>query len=148
MLDHLTETQAQALRIADNRITENGGWDEAILQAELAALQAANVDLTSLGFAELELKKILDELESQGEPIDENAAPEPPDQPIARVGDLWIMDHHRYLCGDSTSLQCLGEVLEDRPADLIYADPPYNVGYVGPPLTTAPRPIPERQSRH
>ena len=141
VLDHLTETQAQALRIADNRITENGGWDEAILQAELAALQAANVDLTSLGFAELELKKILDELDSQGEPIDEDAAPEPPDQPITRLGDLWIMDHHRYLCGDSTLPQCLSEVLENRLADLIHADPPYNVAYIGSPLTTTPRPI-------
>ena len=37
VLDHLTERQARALRIADNRIAENGGWDEAILQAELAA---------------------------------------------------------------------------------------------------------------
>ena len=60
VLDHLTETEAQALRIADNRITENGGWDEAILQGELAALHIAKVDLTSLGFAELEVKKILE----------------------------------------------------------------------------------------
>src|SRR5229473_1310835 len=61
VLDHLTETQAQALRIADNRIAEKGGWDEAILQAEVAALQAEKADLTALGFAELELKRILDE---------------------------------------------------------------------------------------
>ena len=53
VLDHLTETQVQALRIADNRISENGRWDQAILQAELAALQAENVDLALLGFAEL-----------------------------------------------------------------------------------------------
>ena len=143
VLDHLTETQAQKLRIADNRITENGGWNEAILQAELAALHAEKVDLTSLGFAELELKKILDELESQGEPIDENAAPAPPDQPITRVGDLWNMGDHRLLCADSTLLWCLNEVLENQLADLIYADPPYNVAYVGSPRpsTAAPRPL-------
>jgi DNA modification methylase len=144
VLDHLTETQAQALRIADNRITENGGWDEEILQAELAALLAEKVDLTALGFAELELKHILDELESQGEPIDENAAPEPPHQPITQVGDLWKMGDHRLLCGDSTVPQCLAEVLENHFADLIYADPPYNVGYLGSPRTSAaatPRPI-------
>ncbi len=57
VLDHLTETEVQALRVADNRITENGGWDETILQGELAALHTANVDLTSLGFAELEVKR-------------------------------------------------------------------------------------------
>jgi ParB-like chromosome segregation protein Spo0J len=105
VLDHLTETEVQALRVADNRITENGGWDETILQGELAALHTANVDLTSLGFAELEVKKILEELESQGEPIDEDAAPDPPAQPITRLGDLWHIPDHRLLCGDSTSDQ-------------------------------------------
>lgn len=113
-----------------------------MLQAELAALPAQKVDLTALGFAELEVKRILEELESQGEPIDEDAAPEPPDQPITQVGDLWNMGDHRLLCGDSTLPQCLTEVLEDGSADLIYADPPYNVGYTGSPRTSArPRPI-------
>jgi DNA modification methylase len=143
VLDHLTETEVQALRVADNRITENGGWDETILQGELAALHTANVDLTSLGFAELEVKKILEELESQGEPIDEDAAPDPPAQPITRLGDLWHMPDHRLLCGDSTSQECLTKVLEGRLADLIYADLPYNVAYSGSPRPSAaaPRPI-------
>ncbi len=143
MLDHLTETQAQAFRIADNRIAENGGWNEIILQAELAALAAERVDLTSLGFAELELKAILDEVESQGEPVDDDAAPDPPTHPVTRIGDLWIMGDHRILCGDSTLPRSLSEVLENQAADLIYADPPYNVAYVGSPRpsSAAPRPI-------
>jgi ParB-like chromosome segregation protein Spo0J len=81
VLDHLTETQAQALRIADNRITQNGGWDEAMLEAELAALLAENVDLSLLGFPELELKRILDEIERQGMPVDEDALPSLPTNP-------------------------------------------------------------------
>jgi ParB-like chromosome segregation protein Spo0J len=144
VLDYLTETQAQALRIADNRIAETSGWDEKILQVELATLLAEQVDLTSLGFAELELKKILAELESQAKPTDEDAAPEPPAEPITRVGDLWTMGtmgEHRLLCGDSTSPECLAEVLENRSADLIYADPPYNVDYAG---HREPRPRPRR----
>ena len=144
VLDHLTETQAQALRIADNRIAENSTWDEKILQVELAALLAEQVDLTSLGFAELELKKILAELESQAKPIDEDAVPEPPAESISRVGDLWTMGEHRLLCEDSTLPQNLVEVLEGRPADLIYADMPYNVDYSGSPRTSgsaASRPI-------
>jgi hypothetical protein len=82
-------------RSSSRRITENGGWDDAILQAELGALLAEKVDLTALGFAELELKRILDEIESQGEPIDEDAALEPPQQPITQVGDLWDMATNR-----------------------------------------------------
>ena len=34
VLDHLTPTQRRALVIADNRIAENAGWDEAMLQVE------------------------------------------------------------------------------------------------------------------
>ena len=138
VLDHLTETQIQALRLADNRIAENAGWDEKMLEAELAALRAEHVDLMSLGFAELELKRILDEFEST---VDEDAAPLPPDQPITRLGDLWNLGEHRLLCGDSTLPQNLAEVLEGRSADLIYADLPYNVAYSGSPGTATPRPI-------
>ncbi len=147
VLDHLTETQAQALRLADNRIAENASWNEELLQVELAALLAEQVDLTAHGFAEIELKRILAELESQANPVDEDAAPEPPAEPITKVGDLWTMGsagEHRLLCGDSTLPQTLVDVLEGRPADLIYADLPYNVDYSGSPRASgaaASRPI-------
>jgi len=140
VLDHLTETQVQALRLADNRIAENSSWDEKMLQAELELL-AQQVDLTSLGFAELELKRLLAELDSKTGAVDQDAAPEPPDQPITQLGDLWKMGEHRLLCGDSTLPQSLAEVLEGQSAHLIYADLPYNVAYSGPPRTSAPRPI-------
>ena len=50
VLDHLTPTQRRALVIADNRIAENAGWDDAMLQVELAALQEDNFDLALTGF--------------------------------------------------------------------------------------------------
>ena len=50
VLDHLTPNQRRALVIADNRIAENAGWDEAMLQVELAALQDENFDLALTGF--------------------------------------------------------------------------------------------------
>src|ERR1700709_1134857 len=45
VLDHLTETQKRAYLIADNKLAENAGWDEAALQVELAELQIAGFDL-------------------------------------------------------------------------------------------------------
>lgn len=45
VLDHLTEAQARALRIADNKIAANAGWDEEKLNAELAALLEEKIDL-------------------------------------------------------------------------------------------------------
>jgi ParB-like chromosome segregation protein Spo0J len=35
VLDHLSETQKRAFILADNRLTENAGWDEDALSLEL-----------------------------------------------------------------------------------------------------------------
>ena len=45
VLGHLTEAQRRAYRIADNRLTELGTWDEALLSAELNDLLAEDFDL-------------------------------------------------------------------------------------------------------
>lgn len=37
VLDHLSEPQRRALVIADNKIAESAGWDEAMLRAKLCA---------------------------------------------------------------------------------------------------------------
>jgi hypothetical protein len=62
VLDHLSEAQRRALIIADNRIAENAGWDEAMLRAELAALREEEFDLDVLGFSDAELLRILDSI--------------------------------------------------------------------------------------
>jgi ParB-like chromosome segregation protein Spo0J len=59
ILDHLREAQIRALRIADNRIAENAQWDEQKLHAELARLLEEKIDLTSLGFDERELQRVI-----------------------------------------------------------------------------------------
>jgi len=143
VLDHLTPSQVRKLRIADNRIAENARWDQEKLSTELATLLEEQVDLTSLGFSELELKNILAELDSQNGQTNEDAVPEPIKQIITKLGDLWLMGDHRMLCADSTLLANLEAVLEGRPADLIYGDLPYNVDYQSPPnaVSASPRPI-------
>ena len=50
VLDHLTPTQRRALVIADNRIAENAGWDDAMLRIELEALQLEGFDIDLTGF--------------------------------------------------------------------------------------------------
>lgn len=64
VLDHLSEAQRRALVIADNRIAENAGWDEAMLRAELAALRESDFDLDVLGFSDADLSRILDSIGS------------------------------------------------------------------------------------
>lgn len=65
VLSHLSDSQRRALVIADNRIAENAGWDEAMLKAEIAALHEDAFDLDLLGFAEEELGRLLDGLDAE-----------------------------------------------------------------------------------
>jgi hypothetical protein len=62
-LNHLSEAQRRALVIADNRINENAGWDEAMLRAELAALREEELNLDALGFSDADLLLILDSID-------------------------------------------------------------------------------------
>jgi len=49
-LEHLTETQKRAYIIADNKLALNAGWDNELLQLELADLHEADFDMDLLGF--------------------------------------------------------------------------------------------------
>ena len=105
-LAHLTDAQARAYRLADNQIALNAGWDDSLLAAELARLQEDGFGLDVLGFDDETLDRLLDGLDGDGEAgggdADEDQVPEPPADPVTRPGDLWILGHHRLLCGDAT----------------------------------------------
>jgi DNA modification methylase len=130
VLDHLTPTQRRALVIADNRIAENAGWDEAMLQVELAALQDDNFDLSLTGFDADALADLLagEESTTEGQ-TDEDAVPESFGPVVSRPGDIWICGDHRVLCGDATDANCYEALLVDERADMAFTDPPYNVNY-------------------
>lgn len=134
-LDHLTPAQQRALVIADNKIAENSGWDEALLREELAALQDEAFDLDVLGFDMEELNALLDfESEEDGPPAlpgDADHVPEPDPIYATELGDVWILGDHRVLCGDSTSAAEVSLLCEGEPVDCVWTDPPYNVNYEG-----------------
>ena len=129
-LDHLSDAQARAYRIADNQIALNSGWDDALLSAEVARLKEDGVDLELLGFPEDELDRLLAGLdgEKRGNE-DEDVVPEPPVTPISRPGDLWILGRHRLLCGDATRASDVARLLGDVRPHLMVTDPPYGVDY-------------------
>jgi DNA modification methylase len=131
-LGHLSPAQARALRLADNQIALNSGWDEALLAAEIARIRdEAVVDLDTLGFSGMELDRLLAAADAGlGGETDE--APEPPANPVTRAGDLWRCGEHRLLCGDATALADVQRALGGRSlADMSWTDPPYNVAYQG-----------------
>ena len=102
VLDHLSETQKRAYIIADNRISENAGWDEEMLAAELGELQAADLTLDLLGFSDDELADAPGRGRACGGgcPPRRRGDPEAPAEPVTRPGDVWVIGQHRLICGD------------------------------------------------
>ena len=134
-LGHLSEAQRRALVIADNKIAENAGWDEEMLRAELAALQADGFDLDLVGFSEAELDELLAGSDIDGGlPAalgDPDHVPDKPAEPVTRDGDIWLLGKHRVMCGDSTSQEALEALVGSDPVHACWTDPPYNVDYEG-----------------
>jgi len=133
VLDHLTEEQRKAYRLADNKATELGAWDEALLAGELQELLAEDVDLAILGFSDAELDQLLcfDGSGADADSDDGEEIPEAPENPVSRPGDLWLLGPHRLLCGDATVITDLDRLMVGRKADLCFTDSPYNVDYAG-----------------
>ncbi|MDO5757315.1 MAG: site-specific DNA-methyltransferase [Rhodobacterales bacterium] len=132
VLDHLSEAQRRALVIADNKIAENAGWDEDLLRAELEVLQDFEFDLSLVGFSDEELNDLLGDFDGEGEAgaMDgEDEVPDAPVDPVSLLGDMWILDGHRLLCGNSTVASDVERLLGGVRPMLMVTDPPYGVDY-------------------
>jgi len=124
----LTPEQIRAYRIADNKTGELATWDMDLLPLEIAELQSAGIDWSLLGFNEDDLAKLLAGDAGVTEGLtDPDATPEPPDDPVTKPGDLWVLGNHRLLCGDSSSEADLDRLLDGASIHLVNTDPPYNV---------------------
>jgi len=130
-LKDLTPTQKKAYIIADNRLALNAGWDDQLLTIELNELLADKFSLDLLGFNADELNALLNPVEIIEGLTDEDEVPEPPLEPITKLGDIWILGNHRLMCGDSTSIDAVDQLLQNQKADLLFTDPPYGVSYEG-----------------
>ena len=130
VLDHLSPTQRRALVIADNRIAENAGWDDAMLRIEIAALQDDDFDVSLTGFDADALAELMAGNEPDGEgETDDDAVPDVSETPVSRPGDVGLLGGHRLLCGDSTVTESYDRLLDGEQVDMVFTDPPYNVNY-------------------
>jgi ParB-like chromosome segregation protein Spo0J len=130
-LGHLDEAERRAYRIADNKLTEMGDWDDAVLRGEIAGLLAEDFDLALLGISDEELDALLQDPDANGDGAieGEDDVPEAPEDPVSRPGDLWVLGKHRLLCGDSTVATDVEQVLGSVKPLLMVTDPPYGVEY-------------------
>src|SRR5246500_5460809 len=135
ILSGLSETQKRALRIADNKIALNAGWDLEILQQELGELASLDVEIdpTLTGFSTGEIDVIL----SSADDPDDEVIPPVPTTPRTKPGDIWILGDHRVGCGDGRDAGFLQRLIGDRArVDAAFLDPPYNVRIGGHAVST------------
>jgi len=126
ILSGLSDTQKRALRIADNKIALNAGWDLEILQQELGELASLDVEIdpTLTGFSTGEIDVIL----SSADDPDDEVIPPVPTTPRTKPGDIWILGDHRVGCGDGRDAAFLQRLIGDGArVDAAFLDPPYNV---------------------
>jgi DNA modification methylase len=126
----MTEAQKRAYVIADNKLAENAGWDDELLALEIADLKNEGFDVDLLGFDAAELDALLGRDLVVGL-TDEDDAPEAPEIPKTKAGDVYLMGKHRLMCGDSTSIADLERLANGNAVDMWLTDPPYNVAYEG-----------------
>lgn len=123
----LTEAEWRAYVITDNKLAEVGtGWDLDLLKLEMEDLRDAGFDTTLTGFSSREMLKLLgDDIGSS----DPDEVPPAPADPVTQIGEAWLLDKHRILCGDSTSREAVEILTEGVTPDLTLSDPPYGIGY-------------------
>jgi site-specific DNA-methyltransferase (adenine-specific) len=129
-LSHLSDAQKRAYVIADNKLALNAGWDEAMLKLELADLKALDFDLDLTGFNTAEIDALLADKGTEGL-TDPDDAPEPPVEPVTRLGDVWVCGQHRVMCGSSLDQSQIELLCAGQRVDMLLTDPPYNVAYEG-----------------
>jgi hypothetical protein len=136
LLERMNEAQRRAYAIADNRLAELAGWDQALLKIELGELsiEFPEMDLTVTGFETAELDLILLG-DGSGAIASDSKADEIPSvgvgPTVSRLGDLWQLGPHRLFCGDARDQDSYLRLLGDERARLVLTDPPYNVRIAG-----------------
>jgi len=114
-LDHLTDEQRKEYAIIHNKTAELSEWDFDLLLE----------DIPTLDFSDFDIDWGLPEDIEENTEIEEDEAPEPPTEPKAKLGDLYILGNHRLICGDSTDIAVIDRLMDGVKADMVFTDPPY-----------------------
>ena len=118
-VNDLTEEQQREFIIKDN--VGFGEWDWDLLANEW------DTDLLEDWGLELDFNPV-DDKEGL---TDEDDTPEVTENPVSKVGDIWLLGEHRVMCGDSVSVKDVGLLMNGETADMCFTDPPYLMDFTG-----------------
>jgi site-specific DNA-methyltransferase (adenine-specific) len=118
----LTEEQIRELALIDNKSSEIAEWNFDLLGDELLELDLGDFEL-DWGLPEL--------VEEEKEVEEDDFDCTPPEQPKAKLGDIYQLGNHRLMCGDSTKEEDVARLMNGNKADMVFTDPPYNVKFNG-----------------
>ena len=122
-LDHLTDKERKEYTIVHNKTTMDTGFDIDVLLPELEELDFLSDFSFDFGIEDEEEETEI--VEDEAPEVDEDA------EPIAKLGDIWQLGRHRLVCGDSTNKETVELLMDGKKADMVFTDPPYNIGYQG-----------------
>ena len=123
----LSEAEKRAIVIADNKLAEEATWDVKELKLHLERLLNLDFDVELTGFSTGEVDLIIDGLVTHDqEPVDDLTLLDQ-GPPVCQRDDEWQLGDHRLLCGDALIAENYARLLKDEAAQMIVADPPYNV---------------------
>ena len=117
---NLTEDQKRAYILADNKLSDLGGWDLDILSEELEEI---SLDMSQFGFEDLGK----DDFNIEEDDFNFEEREESRPEPKSKRGDVYQLGEHILMCGDSTNPEDVYKLMNGEVADLVVTDPPYNV---------------------
>ena len=118
IVEGLTDEEKRKYRILDNKTGDFAEWDVDLLEVELADLDFGDFDF---GF-DIEMDDPVE--------IIEDEAPEPPEEPKTKLGDIYQLGQHRLICGDCTYAETLDALMDGNVCDCVFTDPPYGISIV------------------
>ena len=117
-LDHLTDEERREYTLLHNKTTMMSDFDFDLLGEELLDLDMSDFEL-DWGLPEL--------AEEEKEVEEDDFDCTPPEQPKAKLGDIYQLGNHRLMCGDSTKEEDVAKLMNGEKADMVFTDPPYNL---------------------
>jgi ParB-like chromosome segregation protein Spo0J len=128
-LHHLTDVEAKAYMLADNKLTDRSTWDDGVLAVQLKELSelVPNFDIEATGFEAPEIDFRIQSLEDP-ETLDRADDFRPASGPsVSRQGDIWHLGDHRIYCGSALNSDTYLCLMAGEKAAACFTDPPYNV---------------------